>query len=76
MLQISDTPLNLLSQKENSFTSLTSIEGLHYRNPLEKDFEDEELTLEYKTLDYIGQVKQNINNIFIVSFNCRVIMLL
>lgn len=67
MLQLSDNPYPLLSQKENSFTSLTSIEGLHYRNPLEKDFEDEELTLEYKTLDYIGQVEHYLS-FFLIFF--------
>ena len=57
MLQISDNGLNsMVGQSQNSYNSLTSIDGLYYRNPLENDFEDEELSLEYKTLEYVGQV--------------------
>jgi len=59
MLQISDNNLSqLVVKSQNSYNSLTSLEGLYYRNSLEVDFEDEELSLEYRTLDYIGQVIQ------------------
>jgi len=57
MLQISDVGAQFqISQSQNSYNSLTSIEGLFYKNPVENDFEDEELSLEFRTMEYVGQV--------------------
>ena len=56
MLQIFDNSLSQIVPSQNSYNSLTSLEGLYYKNPLDMDFEDEEMSSEYKTLDYVGQV--------------------
>lgn len=51
MLQFSES----MNKMQDSSNSLTSIESMFIQNQLE-DFEDEELSYEFKTLEYIGQV--------------------
>lgn len=64
MLQIADNSISQLVQSQNSYNSLTSLEGLYYKNTLEMDFEDEELSSEYRTLDYVVGLKKTKKNNF------------
>lgn len=57
MFQITEDSNLKNSMPQQSFTSLTSLEGMNYRNSFEIDIEDEDFCSEYKILGYLGQVK-------------------